>query len=376
MSHEIRTPLGAILGFTELLGDGGLSQTERTEYLGIIARNSRSLSRIVDDILDLSKVEAGLLTLEKTGFCPRTLLKDVVTLFSERARRKGLMIDLKISENVPSSLCSDPMRIRQIIANLISNALKFTEYGGVSIELSRAGDTICVVVDDTGEGISRESASILFQPFVQGDSALSKRHGGTGLGLHLSRKLAEALGGSLKFVEKASGKRGSRFVLTLPYLEASRADADQWRNETAALQTSSAGDLDGLSILVVDDAADNRKLIERLLAKTGAHVDFAENGNEAVKQALDHRFDLILMDLQMPDLDGFEATRMIREKENKTPIVALTAHAVDEIRERCEKAGFNGFLTKPVNSKALLKVAKDLGHHGSQSPQVQNQPSL
>lgn len=375
MSHEIRTPLGAILGFTELLGDGSLSQAERAEYLGIVARNSRSLSRIVDDILDLSKVEAGLLTLEKTAFCPRTLLKDVVTLFSERARRKGLTIDLKIGDDVPPSLCSDPMRIRQIIANLLSNSLKFTEHGGVSVELSRAGDQICIAVDDTGAGISRENAAILFQPFVQGNNELSKRHGGTGLGLHLSRKLSEALGGSLKFVEKPAGC-GSRFVFTLPLQEASIADADQWRNEAAALQVSGKNDLDGLSILVVDDAADNRKLIERLLVRTGAHVDFAENGLDGVKMALEHGFDLILMDLQMPDLDGFEATRRIREHQIRTPVVALTAHAVDEIRERCEHAGFNGFLTKPVNSQALLKVAKDLGRHEPKVQPPQAQPSL
>jgi CheY-like chemotaxis protein len=288
-------------------------------------------------------------------------------LFSERARSKGLMVDLKISDQVPASLCSDPMRIRQIVANLLSNSLKFTERGGVTIELLRAGDQICIAVDDTGAGISPDNANVLFQPFVQGDSALSKRHGGTGLGLHLSRKLAEALGGSLKLVEKPAGVHGSRFVFTLPMQEASIKEANQWRNETAALQTENVGDLDGLSILVVDDAADNRKLIERLLSKTGAAVEFAENGIQGVKMALDHEFDLVLMDLQMPDLDGFEATRRIRERQDRTPIVALTAHAVDEIRERCERAGFNGFLTKPLNSKTLLKVAKDLArhHHGA-----------
>jgi len=360
MSHEIRTPLGAILGFTELLGDGSLTPQERSEYLGIVARNSRSLSRIVDDILDLSKVEAGLLTLEKIAFCPRILLKDIVTLFSERARRKGLNIELKIADEVPASLISDPMRIRQIIANLLSNSLKFTEQGHVSIEMNRAGDQICIAVDDTGAGISKENATLLFQPFVQGDDQLSRKHGGTGLGLHLSRKLAEALGGSLKLVPKSGDQPGSRFVFMAPFQEATVADADQWRNETIALQNLGVRDLDGVRILVVDDAPDNRKLIERLLMRTGAQVDFAENGSIGVASALDHHYDLILMDLQMPGIDGFEATQQIRDHHVQTPIVALTAHAVDEIRERCERAGFNGFLTKPVDSKSLMKVVKDL----------------
>lgn len=376
MSHEIRTPLGAILGFTELLGDGTLTQTERAEYLGIIARNSRSLSRIVDDVLDLSKVEAGLLTFEKMAFCPRTLLRDIVTLFSERARRKGLMIDLKIAEDVPSSLISDPLRIRQIVTNLLSNSLKFTENGGVSIELSRVQNQICIAVDDTGPGVAKEHVDKLFQPFVQGNESMSRVHGGTGLGLHLSRKLAEALGGSLKFVEKLPGRQGSRFVFTLPLQEASVVDADRWRNENSVLQETSARDLDGLSILVVDDAPDNRKLIERMLGRTGAHVDFAEDGKSGVQVAMSNKFDLILMDLQMPDLDGFEATRKLREQHLETPIVALTAHAVDEIRERCERTGFNGFLTKPVNSTALLRCVKDLAKLGPKSNVPPSQPRL
>ncbi len=359
MSHEIRTPLGAILGFTELLGDGALPQSERNEYLGIIARNSRSLSRIVDDVLDLSKVEAGLLVLEKIAFCPRTLLRDIVTLFSERARKKDLTIDLKIGDDVPSSLISDPLRLRQVINNLLSNALKFTEKGGVTIEIKRVGLTIQISVDDSGPGIEKEHASALFQPFIQGDETMSRKHGGTGLGLHLSKKLTEALGGSLKF-DDSKELPGSRFVLCIPLQEASVADADHWRNELGTFREQNIRDLDGVRILVVDDAPDNQKLLERILARTGARVDFAKNGLVAVERAVSEHFDLILMDLQMPDLDGFEATRQIREKQILTPIVALTAHAVEEVRERCESLGFNGFLTKPIDSKALMTVVRDL----------------
>jgi PAS domain S-box-containing protein len=367
MSHEIRTPLGAILGFTELLGGSALSEADRAEYLGIIARNSRSLSRIVDDVLDLSKVEAGLLTTEKVAFCPRTLLKDIVTLFSESARRKQLRIDLKTNDDVPASVVSDPMRLRQIINNLLSNALKFTSVGSISIELSRIGQLICIAVDDTGPGIGKEHLETLFQPFIQGDETMSRKHGGTGLGLHLSRKLAEALGGSLRFAEKGL-EPGSRFVLTLPLIEASIAEADQWhRDVNQASQQASQPigerqDLDAIQILVVDDAPDNRKLIERMLRPSGVHVDFAVNGATGVEKALSSHFDLILMDLQMPDVDGFEAAKQIRNHQITTPIVALTAHAVEEIRERCECAGFNGFLTKPIDSNTLKKLVKDLSN--------------
>ena len=358
MSHEIRTPLGAILGFTELLGNGSLNQTERNDYLGIIARNSKSLSRIVDDVLDLSKVEAGLLTLEKIAFCPRTLLKDVITLFSERARRKGLMLDLRIADDVPASIVSDPTRLRQVINNLLSNALKFTENGGVIVELCRSDLMLKMTVRDTGPGIPPDRATTLFQPFVQAHSSMARKHGGTGLGLHLSRKLAEALGGALRFVE-LTNRSGSCFEVLIPLIEATMAEADPWRNQIGALQETRIRDLDGLRILVVDDAPDNRKLLERILVRTGARVDFAENGRSAIDKTKSDRFDLILMDLQMPDLDGFEATRIMRENHVETPVVALTAHAVDEIRERCEKAGFNGFLTKPVDSKALMKTVRD-----------------
>lgn len=367
MSHEIRTPLGAILGFTELLGDGSLPQSERNEYLGIIERNSQSLSRIVDDVLDLSKVEAGLLVLEKIAFCPRTLARDILTLFSDRARKKGLTLDLKIADDVPSSLVSDPMRIRQVINNLISNAIKFTESGGVTIEVKREDGWLVISVEDTGIGISKDYVNALFQPFVQGDETMSRKHGGTGLGLHLSRKLAEALGGTLKF-DETIGHPGSRFTFSVPLLEASAADADRWRNEKVEVHRAlDVRDLDGLRILVVDDAADNRKLIERFLTRTGAHVDFAENGIAAVQQATADRFDLILMDLQMPDLDGFEATKQIREHHVQTPIVALTAHAVEEIRDRCERLGFSGFLTKPVDSKSLMQVVRDLTETASKT---------
>ncbi len=373
MSHEIRTPLGAILGFTELLADGSLGQAERNEYLGIISRNSRSLSRIVDDVLDLSKVEAGLLVLEQIPFCPRTLARDVVTLFSERARKKNLVIVLKIEDDLPLALISDPMRVRQIINNLLSNSLKFTEHGGVTIELKRVAAMLQLSVEDTGIGVSKDRAAALFQPFVQGDESMSRKHGGTGLGLHLSRKLAEALGGSLNFDDSIS-HAGSRFILNIPLVETSAKDADNWRNESVIIREKTVRDLDGQRILVVDDAADNRKLLERLLVRTGARIEFANDGKAAIQRALSEHFDLIFMDLQMPGIDGFEATKQIREHQISTPIVALTAHAVEEIRERCTHLGFNGFLTKPIDSESLMQVARELITKGSQAT-LQGNPS-
>jgi PAS domain S-box-containing protein len=358
MSHEIRTPLGAILGFTELLGDSGLDEEERLEFLGVIARNGRSLSRIVDDVLDLSKVEAGLLSLEKTPFCPRTLVSDIATLFSEKARRKGIKLESETAENLPESVVSDPSRIRQIVSNLVSNAVKFTQTGSVKLRVTSSDKDVCFIVQDTGIGIGPQHLNNLFQPFVQGDESLSRKHGGTGLGLYLSRKLAEALGGTLE-ISHTEENSGTTITLTLPIQLGSVQAANEWKHDNHGFCGLKTG-LKDVSVLVVDDAADNRLLIERMLSKSGAKVSFAVDGLDGIDRAIQGKFDVILMDLQMPDVDGFEATEKIRAKGIKTPIVALTAHAVDEIRDRCERAGFNGFLTKPVDSKSLLTITLDL----------------
>ncbi|RYZ73356.1 MAG: response regulator, partial [Proteobacteria bacterium] len=319
MSHEIRTPLGAILGFTELLADPSTDEGERAEFLGVIARNGKSLSRIVDDVLDLSKVEAGLLSFEKTPFCPRTLVSDVTTMFSERARRKGIELETIISDDIASSVVSDPSRIRQIVSNLVSNAVKFTNDGFVKLRAESSDSEMRFIIEDTGIGIGPKHLNNLFQPFVQGEESLSRKYGGTGLGLYLSRKLAEALGGSLE-ISRTQENSGTTVTLCLPMQMGTVQEASDWINEST-LNNHQNQALKDLRILVVDDAADNRLLISRMLAKSGAQIEFATNGPEGVDRASTQSFDLILMDLQMPDMDGFEATERIRKKAIKTPIV-------------------------------------------------------
>lgn len=359
MSHEIRTPLGAILGFTEILVDGDVDEAERSEFIQIIARNGQSLSRIVDDILDLSKVEAGLLKIEKTKISPHMVASDSVALFQERARAKALRIDYQLDPGTPQWIYSDANRIRQILSNLISNAIKFTERGGVTVRvMSEASEWISILVTDTGIGIGREQISRLFQPFSQGDDSMSRRFGGTGLGLHLSRKLAEAMGGSLEIEASAPGQ-GTSFLLRVP-VGAPMDERLLPLPPQLQARTGEKTDLElpllGKSILVVDDSKDNQVLIERFLAKKGADVDFADNGAIGVERALNAEYDLILMDLQMPEMDGFEATETLRQENIETPIIALTAHVVEEIRNRCKAVGCTGFLTKPLQPQDLIQT--------------------
>ena len=361
MSHEIRTPLGAILGFTELLSDPDLKDGEREEFLRIIARNGQTLSRIVDDILDLSKVEAGMLPLERTQISPVPLVKEVTDLFREKAKSKGLDLRFSSEETVPSALVSDGTRIRQIVSNLISNAIKFTEHGYVDVRVASTANEWQVRVCDTGIGIKPEQISRLFKPFVQGDESMNRKFGGTGLGLHLSRRLAEALGGELT-IETSSVGEGSCFTMRLPIEKAasvempeSRLGADVRRLEETSLKDR--------RILVVDDSPDNQVLIERMLVRRGALVEFANDGSSGLERAQKEPFDLILMDLQMPGMDGFEATRRLRRAGSHVPVVALTAHVIEEVRNQCVEAGCDGFLTKPIHVADLVNTVRELSRH-------------
>jgi PAS domain S-box-containing protein len=384
MSHEIRTPLGAILGFTDVLAEEHLSESERAEFLGIISRNGHTLSRIVDDILDLSKVEAGMLALENSMFEPRQEIQETVSLFGEKARQKGLALNTVFKNELPDRLNSDPTRFRQILGNLVSNAIKFTERGFVRIEVQIRGNDLEVRVCDSGIGIDSSHIAQLFKPFMQADESMNRRFGGTGLGLHLSRKLAEAMGGSL-CIESSVENRGSVFLLKIPVLPNAHAHL----NESAVLPVTEPSELkvqmllqqgdsavrdlgknhetrsllDGFKILIVDDSRDNQLLVERILKRKGAEVEFADNGRMGVEKALSGQFDLILMDVQMPDVDGFEATLDIRSKGLRTPVFALTAHVVDEIRVRCQEVGCDGFLSKPVRASELIEVALRFIHH-------------
>ena len=356
MSHEIRTPLGAILGFTDLLNDPELTPAERDKYRSIIERNGRQLTQLIDDILDLSKVEAGHLDIENLEISLSALLADIDSILKFRASEKGLTFELVSEPSAPESICTDPVRLRQILLNIVGNAIKFTEHGGVRIHVSSSGENkrnVKFVVEDTGLGISKENQEKLFEWFTQADSSTTRKFGGTGLGLALSRRLARALGGDIEL--ESSDKVGSRFVITITNRnetgECSQIEPAK-KNKHAHLKDV----LKGLKILLVEDSADNRMLVESVLGRQGIKVSTAENGREGVEKAMNGDFDLILMDIQMPVLDGIQATTELRARGFAKPIVALTAHAMKEEREKTLGVGCDAHLTKPLVVSKLLNV--------------------
>jgi len=362
MSHEIRTPLGAILGFTELLMEENLPQQERKEYLGIIYRSARSLSQLIDDVLDLSKVEMGRLEVEKTSFVLKNVINDVIALLRIKAQEKSLSLRLFTESSVPETLISDSNRIRQILVNIIGNAIKFTEKGEVRVTQKILHQNnqqfLAFEVTDTGIGLSENQQSKLFKAFSQADSSTTRRYGGTGLGLEISRRLARALGGDL-VLKNSAPQHGSTFLLTIP-LGPSEQIAVQVQSEQPEM--GSKYQLSGMKILIVEDMPDNQILVSRLLEKRGAQVQFADHGSEAIEKAQSLEFDAILMDIQMPVMDGYEATRRLRANGFTKPIIALTAYAMKEDRETCLKVGCTGYLTKPVQVGALVSKLLELSN--------------
>ena len=358
MSHEIRTPLGAILGFTDLLQRGDLEAEERADFLSIISRNGKALTRIIDDILDLAKVEAGKVETERVTFCPQELLEEIRGLLLESARAKGLELSLEISSEVPDQVCSDPTRVRQVLVNLLGNAIKFTAQGQVKVRLSAAGEDVSLTVSDTGPGIPADQRSRLFQAFTQADGSITRRYGGTGLGLVLSQRLARLLGGDV-VLEGDGSETGCTFRFS--FRSQSAQPAAPLSPSRVDLQGSRM--LSGRRLLVADDTADNRVLVTHLLTAEGARVDVVGDGQEAVEAALSQDYDAVLLDLQMPVVDGYEALRRLQTAGYARPVIALTAHAMSEERERTRQAGCAGHLTKPIDAgellSTLLKVLED-----------------
>lgn len=363
MSHEIRTPLGAILGFSELLKNNELSPAIRDQYIETISRSGESLSRIIDDILDLAKVEAGRLDIEHINFSFPELINEVIDLLSQKAQQKNINLNLHIDQNVPRYLYSDPARLRQIFINIIGNAVKFTDFGQVAVYVKsdKAEDgslKMNVIVADTGRGLDEEQIDRLFKPFSQADNTTTRQYGGTGLGLALSKRLAEALGGSIS-IDKFEKDKGCTFSICFAAI-LGVAPIEKIENASAELTcVSDSLPLSGMQILFADDSPDNQFLVEHFLTINGAEVSLASDGNEAVEKALLGSFNLILMDIQMPNMDGYQATKVLMNRGFDRPIIALTAHAMDEEREKTKSLGFSGHLTKPFNFNELLQtVAK------------------
>ncbi|MCC7290937.1 MAG: response regulator [Phycisphaerales bacterium] len=390
MSHEIRTPMTAILGYADLLNspDDEESLAQRREYVSIIRRNGEHLLTLINDILDISKIEANKLDIEHLTFSPCRLVQEVLSLMRVRAAEKHLALDVLWMTPVPAVIDCDPVRLRQILVNLIGNALKFTHVGHVRLLVGMdsadpAHPRLRFAVEDTGIGMTAEQANRLFHAFQQADSSMSRRYGGTGLGLLISKRLAAMLGGDI-VVSSQLGK-GSTFTLTVatgslkgvamitPEVIAG-ADADC--ETQAALPGAEPHEgaetlLTGIRVLLAEDGVDNRKLICFHMRKAGAIVTTAQNGAEAVAAmtvdgsldgplAFPPAFDLVLMDMQMPIMDGYDATRLLRTQGCRLPIVALTAHAMRGDRERCMKAGCTDYATKPIDKDALIEVCRRL----------------
>ncbi|MES2964173.1 MAG: ATP-binding protein [Bdellovibrionota bacterium] len=362
MSHEIRTPLGAILGFADLMKDPALTAEERNEYLSTIARNGKALTRLIDDILDLAKVESGKLQIEEVETSFFELLDEVMALFRERAKAKGLYLKVSVADEVPAKIHSDPTRLRQIMVNIVGNALKFTDDGGITIHVQSQAKSdrdllFSIQVRDTGIGISESQREKLFQPFTQADNTTTRKFGGTGLGLSLSSRLAKALGGDVRLEERGVEEGvGSTFVISFMARTAAEKEAAVISEIAVKNQDQTARVLEGLKVLVVDDSHDNQLLVTRILVKNGAVVETADNGRVGFEKARGADFDLILMDLQMPEMDGYEATKLLLESGFKKPILALTAHAMAEDRAKTSAAGFAYHLTKPLVQNELISA--------------------
>ncbi len=347
VSHELRTPLGAIMGFAELIQDPDATIVEKNEYAETIQRNGQELTRLVNDLLDITKLEAGKIEIENLEFCPTQAITEITELLRFKAQQKGIEITTSHHE-VPAALISDPLRIKQIVMNLVGNSIKFTENGCVHVETRFvAPDRWIVDVRDTGCGMTPAEQAKLFQPFSQVDASMSRRQSGTGLGLSLSRRLARLLGGDLTIQSSEPG-RGSVFRLSVVVSV----------GQGAISRTSDRGlpltQLKGRHILVVDDAPDNRHLIRKYLEGSGATVSLAASGHQAISMSAGASIDLVLMDIQMPEIDGLETTALLRQSGFAAPIVALTAHAMQQDRKRCFEAGCADYISKPVSRGDLI----------------------
>jgi signal transduction histidine kinase len=379
MSHEIRTPLTSILGYTNLLreeGDISKAPPERVNALNTIQSAGEHLLTVINDILDLSKIEAGKITVEKVETPLVQLLAGIEGLMRPRAAAKGVSLHTEFCTPVPDCIISDPTRLRQILMNLIGNAAKFTTKGAIDVRVyvntTDTGGRLRFEIKDTGPGMTPAQTRALFTPFTQADTSVTRRHGGTGLGLSISRRLAEIMGGDVKLESSEPGV-GSLFSLELPFVEApgarlvhescvtrtAQVDGDDRAESTLpAVPLSVEG-----RFLLAEDNAVNQRLILFHLKKAGAQVDLTENGREALEMILaadaaGKSYHLLLTDMQMPEMDGYTLARTLRDRANDIPIIALTAHAMAEDRQKCIDAGCNDYVTKPIDRVTLIETCR------------------
>jgi CheY-like chemotaxis protein/HPt (histidine-containing phosphotransfer) domain-containing protein len=370
MSHEIRTPMTAILGYADLLLRPDPSAEQRRVWLETIGRNGRHLLSVINDILDVSKIEAGRMSVERIEHSTRQIISDVVVLMRERAVDKGLKFDVRCTGGLPEKIQTDPVRLRQVLINLIGNAVKFTEKGSVQLRIALTDGPNGVPVlqfsiIDTGIGLTKSQIDVLFKPFVQADSSTTRKFGGTGLGLVITRKLVEMLGGEITV--RSTPGQGSTFSFMIAVgdlnlvsmIESPVFDITPQSSDSGLASHTPHALLHG-SVLLAEDGPDNRALIGFHLEEAGLDITTVENGLLAVEHALEAEragkaFDVILMDMQMPELDGYSAATRLREAGYRRPIIALTAHSLEGDREKCIAAGCDDYAVKPIDQPALIK---------------------
>jgi len=371
MSHEIRTPLNAIIGFADLLQKAThCGNSECKEFTDTIQSSGKHLLTLVNDILDLSKIEADQLQIEEVRCSPHRIISEIISVLRVRALEKGLSIDYRWGTPVPETISTDPSRFRQLLINLVGNAIKFTNAGDVQVIAhlveDQPGPKLVIQVADTGIGIPAENLESIFDPFAQADTSVTRQFGGTGLGLTISRRIAQALGGSIS-VRSEVGK-GSTFTVSiatgpLDQIRIFEAPPAECMHSGTPPEAAPLPSLVGVRVLLVEDGDTNRKLISLVLRRAGAEVSAAENGKAGVESVLKHPVDVILMDMQMPVMDGYTAATVLRQQGMTLPILALTAHAMKGDEEKCRAAGCSGYIAKPIDGDALVRaVAESLPH--------------
>jgi signal transduction histidine kinase len=352
MSHELRTPLGVVLGFAELLAIQENSAEEREHSLEILQRNGQHLLRLINDILDLSKVEASKLSVENIDFSLPDLISEVIAEFKPQAMEKGLELIVASEGPIPEIVNSDPLRLRQIIYNILSNAIKFTDKGQVRLHMKADGRDFKLTIQDSGIGLSAEQQKHLFSPFTQADGSHTRKYGGTGLGLALSRKIAQLLGGDVQLLHSSPGQ-GSVFQIQI---KVGLSDRSKLTSRFVEPRPPHLQSIAGVKALLAEDSPDNVTLIVAHLKRAGVQVDVVENGLEALEKVKDGRYDIVLMDIQMPLMDGYQAVSRLRTSGCTLPIVALTAHALTEHKDKALAAGFSDYITKPVQPDRLISL--------------------
>ncbi|MEY2425957.1 MAG: two-component system, sensor histidine kinase [Actinomycetota bacterium] len=352
ISHEIRTPLNGVLGLTQILADTTLDEKQRT-YVDTLFKAGNDLMGLLNDVLDLSKIDAGAMRPESVPFDPRALIQEVSRLFEPSASIRGLSFGVAVDSTVPEMLAGDPARLRQVLSNLLSNAIKFTDTGGVSIsaEAARCGEeavNLRISVSDTGPGVSSDAQRRIFEPFAQADSSTTRRFGGSGLGLSISKRIIEMMNGSL-LVESREGA-GATFTVVVPLTRVSSSN----RSVVAAVAPPRRH---GLRVLIAEDNPINQLVLQTMLTNLGHEVDTADDGAVAVRLQASNSYDAVFMDCQMPVMDGYAATAAIRNlpgDASHVRIVALTASAMPADRDRCLNAGMDDYLSKPVRECDLV----------------------